>query len=109
MEFKILKFIFGWSSVRVQCFAFESYLNHFLFCSSLWTNLDVTYVITQKDHIESCPVDEHLAYRMEKRRSFRRVRRANYIWSFSAFYVGKVHDVQPPVLKLPELNEPKAA
>ncbi|KRZ92541.1 hypothetical protein T08_9598 [Trichinella sp. T8] len=69
MEFKILKFIFGWSSVRVQCFAFESYLNHFLFCSSFWTNLDVTYVITQKDHIESCPVDEHLAYRMEKRRT----------------------------------------
>ncbi|KRX52815.1 hypothetical protein T09_7633, partial [Trichinella sp. T9] len=29
--------------------------------------LDVTYVITQKDHIESCPVDEHLAYKMEKK------------------------------------------
>ncbi|KRX31395.1 hypothetical protein T06_6834, partial [Trichinella sp. T6] len=29
--------------------------------------LDVTYVITQKDHIESCPVDEHLAYIMEKK------------------------------------------
>ncbi|KRX46989.1 hypothetical protein T05_14452 [Trichinella murrelli] len=67
MEFKILKFIFGWSSVCVQCFAFESYLNHFLFCSSFWTNLDVTYVITQKDHIESCPVDGHLAYRMDKK------------------------------------------
>ncbi|KRX34115.1 hypothetical protein T09_10570 [Trichinella sp. T9] len=35
----------------------------------IWTNLDVTYVITQKDHIESCPVDEHLAYKMEKRRA----------------------------------------
>ncbi|KRX70386.1 hypothetical protein T06_14717 [Trichinella sp. T6] len=33
----------------------------------IWTNLDVTYVITQKDHIESCPVDEHLAYIMEKK------------------------------------------
>ncbi|KRY34824.1 hypothetical protein T01_1377 [Trichinella spiralis] len=33
----------------------------------IWTNLDVTYVITQKDHIESCPVDEHLAYKMEKK------------------------------------------
>ncbi|KRY02576.1 hypothetical protein T12_14495, partial [Trichinella patagoniensis] len=31
--------------------------------------LDVTYVITQKDRIESCPVDEHLAYKMEKRRA----------------------------------------
>ncbi|XP_003382341.1 hypothetical protein Tsp_11996 [Trichinella spiralis] len=33
----------------------------------IWTNLDVTYVITLKDHIESCPVDVHLAYRMEKK------------------------------------------
>ncbi|XP_003366576.1 hypothetical protein Tsp_14993 [Trichinella spiralis] len=33
----------------------------------IWTNLDVTYVITQKDHIESCPVDEHSAYKMEKK------------------------------------------
>ncbi|XP_003368929.1 conserved hypothetical protein [Trichinella spiralis] len=33
----------------------------------IWTNLDVTCVITQKDHIESCPVDEHLAYKMEKK------------------------------------------
>ncbi|KRZ75531.1 hypothetical protein T10_4101 [Trichinella papuae] len=34
---------------------------------AIWTNLDVTAVITQKDHIESCPVDEHLAYKMEKK------------------------------------------
>ncbi|XP_003366864.1 hypothetical protein Tsp_14186 [Trichinella spiralis] len=33
----------------------------------IWTNLDVTYVITQKDHIESCSMDEHLAYKMEKK------------------------------------------
>ncbi|XP_003375783.1 hypothetical protein Tsp_09360 [Trichinella spiralis] len=31
-------------------------------------NLDVTSVIKQNDHIESCPVDEHLIYKMEKRR-----------------------------------------
>ncbi|KRX12176.1 hypothetical protein T07_12111, partial [Trichinella nelsoni] len=24
-------------------------------------------LITQKDHIKSCPVDEHLAYKMEKK------------------------------------------
>ncbi|KRX96956.1 hypothetical protein T12_8187, partial [Trichinella patagoniensis] len=28
---------------------------------AVWTNLDVTTVIKQNDHIESCPVDEHLA------------------------------------------------
>ncbi|KRZ14219.1 hypothetical protein T11_3936 [Trichinella zimbabwensis] len=33
----------------------------------IWTNLDVTSVIMKKDHIESCPVDEHLAYKMEKK------------------------------------------
>ncbi|XP_003366134.1 conserved hypothetical protein, partial [Trichinella spiralis] len=40
----------------------------FLRCGgAIWTNLDVTSVIKQNDHIESCPVDEHLAYKMEKR------------------------------------------
>ncbi|KRZ17403.1 hypothetical protein T11_1024 [Trichinella zimbabwensis] len=34
---------------------------------AIWTNLDVTAVIKQNDHIESCPVDEHLAYKMEKK------------------------------------------
>ncbi|KRX18117.1 hypothetical protein T07_13777 [Trichinella nelsoni] len=34
---------------------------------AIWTNLDVTSVIMQNDHIESCPVDEHLAYKMEKK------------------------------------------
>ncbi|KRX50253.1 hypothetical protein T05_5110 [Trichinella murrelli] len=34
---------------------------------AIWTNLDVTLVIKQNDHIESCPVDEHLAYKMEKK------------------------------------------
>ncbi|KRY07221.1 hypothetical protein T12_4436 [Trichinella patagoniensis] len=34
---------------------------------SIWTNLDVTSVIKQNDHIESCPADEHLAYKMEKK------------------------------------------
>ncbi|KRX78628.1 hypothetical protein T06_11225 [Trichinella sp. T6] len=31
---------------------------------AIWTNLDVTSVIEQN---ESCPVDEHLAYKMEKK------------------------------------------
>ncbi|KRZ05914.1 hypothetical protein T4B_15449 [Trichinella pseudospiralis] len=35
----------------------------------LWTTLDVTYVITQKDYIESCPVNEHSAYKIEKKRA----------------------------------------
>ncbi|KRX34778.1 hypothetical protein T05_7185 [Trichinella murrelli] len=34
---------------------------------AIWTNLDVTSVSKQNDHIESCPVDEHLAYKMEKK------------------------------------------
>ncbi|KRY50954.1 hypothetical protein T03_2785 [Trichinella britovi] len=34
---------------------------------AVWTNLDVTTMIKRNDHIESCPVDEHLAYKMEKR------------------------------------------
>ncbi|KRZ79630.1 hypothetical protein T08_16582, partial [Trichinella sp. T8] len=34
---------------------------------AVWTNLDVTTVIKRNDHIESCPGDEHLAYKMEKR------------------------------------------
>ncbi|KRZ01723.1 hypothetical protein T11_9486, partial [Trichinella zimbabwensis] len=34
---------------------------------AIWTNLDVTSVIKQNDHIESCPVDEHLAYKLEKK------------------------------------------
>ncbi|KRX34537.1 hypothetical protein T05_257 [Trichinella murrelli] len=34
---------------------------------AIWTNLDVTSVINRNDHMESCPVDEHLAYKMEKR------------------------------------------
>ncbi|XP_003382265.1 conserved hypothetical protein [Trichinella spiralis] len=37
-------------------------------CSgAIWTNLDVTSVMKRNDHIESCPVDEHLAYKMEKK------------------------------------------
>ncbi|KRZ88636.1 hypothetical protein T08_4538 [Trichinella sp. T8] len=34
---------------------------------AIWTNLDVTAIIKRNDHIESCPVDEHLAYKMEKK------------------------------------------
>ncbi|KRZ80081.1 hypothetical protein T10_13377, partial [Trichinella papuae] len=34
---------------------------------AIWTNLDVTSVIKQNEHIESCPVDEHLAYKLEKK------------------------------------------
>ncbi|KRZ70519.1 hypothetical protein T10_5304 [Trichinella papuae] len=33
----------------------------------IWTNLEVTTVIHQNDHIETCPVDQHLAYKMEKK------------------------------------------
>ncbi|KRZ11369.1 hypothetical protein T11_3547 [Trichinella zimbabwensis] len=31
------------------------------------TNLDVTIVLRQRPHMETCPVDEHVAYIMEKR------------------------------------------
>ncbi|KRX21527.1 hypothetical protein T07_490 [Trichinella nelsoni] len=34
---------------------------------AIWTNLDVTSVIKRNDHIASCPVVEHLAYKMEKK------------------------------------------
>ncbi|KRY16117.1 hypothetical protein T12_8633 [Trichinella patagoniensis] len=34
---------------------------------AIWINLDVTSVIEQNDHIESCPMDEHLVYKMEKK------------------------------------------
>ncbi|KRZ80656.1 hypothetical protein T10_10894 [Trichinella papuae] len=34
---------------------------------AMWTNLEVTTVISQKDHMENCPVDQHLAYKMEKK------------------------------------------
>ncbi|KRY19981.1 hypothetical protein T12_2042 [Trichinella patagoniensis] len=34
---------------------------------AIWTNLDVIWVTKQNDHIESCPADEHLAYKMEKK------------------------------------------
>ncbi|KRZ96690.1 hypothetical protein T08_15203 [Trichinella sp. T8] len=36
---------------------------------AIWTNLDVTSVIKRNDHIESCPVDEHLLYKMEEKAS----------------------------------------
>ncbi|KRY73661.1 hypothetical protein T4A_6517 [Trichinella pseudospiralis] len=66
--------------------------------STIWTNLDVTSVIKRNDHIESCPVDEPIAYKMEKER----FRRAIYILSFSVIQTGKVHDVQPPGKAIPE-------
>ncbi|KRX66759.1 hypothetical protein T09_13136 [Trichinella sp. T9] len=34
---------------------------------AIWANFDVTSVSKQNDHIESCPVDEHLAYKIEKK------------------------------------------
>ncbi|KRX37811.1 hypothetical protein T06_423, partial [Trichinella sp. T6] len=34
---------------------------------AVWTNLHVTTVIKRNDHIESCPVDEHLAYKIEEK------------------------------------------
>ncbi|KRZ00590.1 hypothetical protein T11_839 [Trichinella zimbabwensis] len=33
----------------------------------IWTNLDGTSVIKQNNHIANCPVDEHLAYKMENK------------------------------------------
>ncbi|KRY84512.1 hypothetical protein T4D_13546, partial [Trichinella pseudospiralis] len=30
---------------------------------AIWTNLDVILVTKQNDHIESCSMDEHLAYK----------------------------------------------
>ncbi|KRY54613.1 hypothetical protein T03_5876, partial [Trichinella britovi] len=34
---------------------------------AVWTDLEVTAVINRKDHVETCQVDEHLAYKMEKK------------------------------------------
>ncbi|KRZ03922.1 hypothetical protein T11_5598 [Trichinella zimbabwensis] len=34
---------------------------------TMWTNMEVTAMISEKDHIESCLVDQHLAYEMEKK------------------------------------------
>ncbi|KRY99891.1 hypothetical protein T11_564 [Trichinella zimbabwensis] len=40
-------------------------------CSKLrgavWTDLEMTAVINRKDHVETCRVDEHLTYKMEKK------------------------------------------
>ncbi|KRY34827.1 hypothetical protein T01_464, partial [Trichinella spiralis] len=35
--------------------------------SAMWIDLEVTAVIDRKDHVETCQVDEHLAYKMEKK------------------------------------------
>ncbi|XP_003376364.1 conserved hypothetical protein [Trichinella spiralis] len=42
---------------------------------AIWTNLEVTSVIKRNDHIESCPVGEHLAYKMEKKTVFEEAQR----------------------------------
>ncbi|KRZ05931.1 hypothetical protein T11_10350, partial [Trichinella zimbabwensis] len=34
---------------------------------AMWTNLEVTARIIQKDHIETCLLDRHLEYEMKKR------------------------------------------
>ncbi|KRY86408.1 hypothetical protein T4D_14934 [Trichinella pseudospiralis] len=34
---------------------------------AVWTNLAVTSVIKQNNHIAECSADEHLAYMLEKR------------------------------------------
>ncbi|KRY42866.1 hypothetical protein T01_4887 [Trichinella spiralis] len=33
---------------------------------AVWTDLEVPAGIDRKDHVETCRVDEHLAYKMEK-------------------------------------------
>ncbi|KRZ01817.1 hypothetical protein T11_855, partial [Trichinella zimbabwensis] len=38
---------------------------------TMWTYLEVTVVISQKHHMESCPVDQYLA-RKWKRRPFKK-------------------------------------
>ncbi|XP_003370015.1 hypothetical protein Tsp_11303 [Trichinella spiralis] len=55
-------------------------------CSgAIWTNLDVTSVMKQNDHIKSCPVDEHLAYKMEKKALLKK-RRAEETKPIPAIY-----------------------
>ncbi|KRX44858.1 hypothetical protein T09_1751, partial [Trichinella sp. T9] len=39
---------------------------------AVWTDLEVTAVINRKDHVETCQVDEHLAYKMEKKALFKK-------------------------------------
>ncbi|KRX71059.1 hypothetical protein T06_5300 [Trichinella sp. T6] len=34
---------------------------------AVWTDLEVPAGIDRKDHVENCRVDEHLAYKMEKK------------------------------------------
>ncbi|KRX73517.1 hypothetical protein T06_12269 [Trichinella sp. T6] len=89
MEFKILKFIFGWSSVCVQCFAFKKWKKGGFKKNETRKKQNPSSPFTMKKPPPRPPCQLHLAI-------FR-------------FHVGKVHDVQPPVLKLPELNEPKTA
>ncbi|KRY23081.1 hypothetical protein T12_15034 [Trichinella patagoniensis] len=49
--------------LNVQCVSFDK-----KGCGgAIWANFHVTSVIKQNDHIESCPVDEHFAYKMEKK------------------------------------------
>ncbi|KRX25539.1 hypothetical protein T07_8359 [Trichinella nelsoni] len=52
---------------------------------AVWINFDVTSVIKQHDHIESCPVDEHLAYKMEKKALLKK-RRAEETKPLPAIY-----------------------
>ncbi|KRX58645.1 hypothetical protein T09_12395 [Trichinella sp. T9] len=53
----------GCSKARAECAASDKQG-----CKgAMWTNLEVTAVISQKDHMENCPMDEHLAYKMEKK------------------------------------------
>ncbi|XP_003382343.1 conserved hypothetical protein [Trichinella spiralis] len=55
-------------------------------CSgAIWTNLDVTSVMKRNDHIKSCPVDEHLAYKMEKKALLKK-RRAEETKPMPAIY-----------------------
>ncbi|KRY35418.1 hypothetical protein T01_15196 [Trichinella spiralis] len=46
MKFKTVQFIFVWCCVFVQCFAFLSSSNRFLFCSLLWL-MSLTYILYQ--------------------------------------------------------------
>ncbi|KRZ66943.1 hypothetical protein T10_1517 [Trichinella papuae] len=47
----------------IQCVSFLILVYDKTGCGgAIWTNLVVTSVIKHYDHIESCPVDEHLAY-----------------------------------------------
>ncbi|KRY53001.1 hypothetical protein T03_9472 [Trichinella britovi] len=64
-ELRLVKNRYGGLSLVYEGRAYK--LKHTGCKGAMWTNLEVTAVISQKDHMENCPMDEHLAYKMEKK------------------------------------------